>query len=122
MSDFDQRPEAERLRAAVGQLVRIHAGLREDLAAVRRDPLLHCLAFCASLRVHHQSEDGVFPRIEAQFPQLAPVIERLRAEHADLARRIAELEEQPDPAVLDRLARELEEHFALEERELSRVR
>ncbi|MGI5237151.1 hemerythrin domain-containing protein [Dactylosporangium sp. CA-139066] len=121
MTDVDQ-PEVERLRAAGAQLARIHAGLREDLAAARRDPLLHCLTFCAALGAHHRTEEGVFPRIEAHFPELADVIARLRAEHADIARRIAALEEEPDPAVLEQLARELEEHFALEERELSRLR
>jgi hypothetical protein len=120
MSDVDQA-EVERLRAAGAQLARIHAGLRADLAAARRDPLVHCLAFCAALETHHRTEDGVFPRIEAHFPELKPVIARLRAEHADLARRIAELEAEPDPAALERLAGELEEHFALEERELSRL-
>ncbi|HTJ34756.1 MAG TPA: hemerythrin domain-containing protein [Dactylosporangium sp.] len=107
-----------RLRAAGVELARIHAALRADLDAARRDPLLHCLAFCSALRAHHRNEDGVFPRLEAQFPASAPVLARLRAEHAEIARRIAELEEEPDPAVLDRLARELDEHFALEEREL----
>jgi deazaflavin-dependent oxidoreductase (nitroreductase family) len=108
----------DRARAIGDELVRIHAALRRDLAAVRRDPLVHCLAFCSALRTHHGNEDRAFPRIERQFPQAGPVLDRLREEHADLARRIAELEREPDPAVLDRLAREIDEHFAYEEREL----
>ncbi|WP_432829463.1 nitroreductase/quinone reductase family protein [Dactylosporangium sp. CA-092794] len=116
----------ERIQAVGEELVRIHAMLRQDLAAVRADPRLHCLAFCASLRAHHRNEDGAFPRLERQFPHIGPVLERLRAEHADIARRIAALEQRSGAvleqtsgaALLDRLAAELEEHFATEEREL----
>ncbi|MER7009653.1 nitroreductase/quinone reductase family protein [Dactylosporangium sp. NPDC000555] len=108
----------DRARAIGEELVRIHATLRRDLSAVRADPRVHCLAFCAALRTHHLNEDGAFPRIERQFPQAGPVLARLREEHAGIARRIAELGEEPDPALLDRLARELDEHFAYEERAL----
>ncbi|GAA2643633.1 nitroreductase/quinone reductase family protein [Dactylosporangium fulvum] len=105
-------------------LAEIHQRLRADLAAVRADRhdlRAHCLAFCGALRAHHTNEDRVFPRIEARFPELRPAIERLRREHTAIARRIAELEDAPDDAVLDRLAADLEAHFAFEEEHLTPV-
>src|SRR4051794_36622854 len=99
-------------------LAQIHAALRVHLAAARRDPAAHCLAFCGALTAHHCNEDAAFPRIERQFPDAAPLLRRLRAEHDDIARQIAALAEEPNPVVPQRLASELEEHFATEEREL----
>ncbi|GAA3296242.1 MULTISPECIES: hemerythrin domain-containing protein [Dactylosporangium] len=99
-------------------LAQIHAALRADLAAARRDPAAHCLAFCGALKAHHCNEDGAFPRIEREFPQAAPLIQRLREEHGAIARQIEQLAETPDAALLERLAGELEAHFATEEREL----
>jgi iron-sulfur cluster repair protein YtfE (RIC family) len=120
--------EQERLRAAAEQLAQIHAALRRDLAAARRDPRVHCLAFCGALSAHHRTEDGVFPRIEREFPQAGPLLRRLRAEHDRIAEEIARIGEAGEGGaeIPERLAAELEEHFALEERELvpllSRVR
>ncbi|WP_433049571.1 hemerythrin domain-containing protein [Dactylosporangium sp. CS-033363] len=107
--------EEDRLRAAAQMLATIHDALRRDLAAARRDPRVHCLAFCSALGAHHRNEDAVFPRVEAAFPEAAPLLRRLRAEHERIARQI---EEQPDADTLELMAAELEEHFALEEREL----
>ncbi|MEJ3746552.1 nitroreductase/quinone reductase family protein [Actinomycetes bacterium KLBMP 9797] len=114
--------------AAIGdQLVRIHQELRQQLAAVRAgartggvDVRQHCLAFCGALHAHHTNEDGAFPGIEERIPELAPVLDRLRREHTTVAghiRRIQELlaTEGDVRADLDRLAAELEEHFAYEE-------
>jgi iron-sulfur cluster repair protein YtfE (RIC family) len=117
--------EQERLRAAAEQLTQIHAALRRDLAAARSDPRVHCLAFCGALSAHHRTEDGVFPRIEREFPQAGPLLRRLRAEHDRIAAEIDRIGAGA-AELTDRLAAELEEHFALEERELvpllSRVR
>ncbi|ATY12778.1 hypothetical protein CU254_21685 [Amycolatopsis sp. AA4] len=63
----------------------------------------HCLSFCTALRRHHVGEDStVFPSLAEQFPAPAPVL----AQHQTAARLRTKLE---------RLAGELEAHFALEE-------
>jgi hypothetical protein len=121
---------AARARAIGDELVRIHEDLRRELAAARagvRDGGVelrtHCLAFCGALDAHHTNEDGAFPRIERQFPELGPVLGRLRREHAVVARRIRQLQDLLDSkddvgGHLERLAAELEAHFAYEEEQL----
>ena len=98
------------------ELARIHAELRRDLAAVRAGTR-GCLAFCGALRAHHTKEDSAFPRIEAHHPELAAVLDRLRRDHETLARRIQDLADTD----LDRLADELEAHFAYEEEQLRAI-
>jgi deazaflavin-dependent oxidoreductase (nitroreductase family) len=113
---------------AIGDgLVRIHDDLRRQLAAVRAgarggavELREHCLAFCGALYAHHSNEDGAFSRIEERLPELAPVLDRLRREHVVVAGQIRRLRELLDAdgdvsADLDRLADELETHFAYEE-------
>jgi len=89
----------------------------------------HCLAFCQSLRFHHTGEDEqLLPRLEVEYPELAGVVARLRAEHAVVARIRADLEALPadiavaDPdrfrADLDRMAADLEAHLAYEEEQM----
>jgi deazaflavin-dependent oxidoreductase (nitroreductase family) len=91
------------------KLIEIHSWLREQLRRVQFEaetyfatrarsaestPLglslqirQHCLAFCESLSFHHTGEDlTVFPELERQHPHLADAIDRLRAEHATVAR------------------------------------
>ena len=114
--------------AAIGdELVRIHDGLRRQLAEVRAgarggtvELREHCLAFCGALHGHHTNEDSAFPRIENRFPELAPVLDRLRQEHVVVAGHIRALRELLEAggdigADLDRLTQELETHFAYEE-------
>jgi deazaflavin-dependent oxidoreductase (nitroreductase family) len=125
---------AARARAIGDELVRIHEGLRRELAAARAgvraggaDLRIHCLAFCGALHAHHTNEDGAFPRIEQQVPELGPVLGRLRQEHTTLALRIRQLQDLLDASAdvdadvgqdLDRLAAELEAHFTYEEEHL----
>ncbi|MEV7228669.1 nitroreductase/quinone reductase family protein [Polymorphospora sp. NPDC051019] len=89
----------------------------------------HCLAFCQSLHFHHTGEDGhMLPGLEQGYPHLAPVIERLRAEHVTVDRIRRELEglladvATADPvrfrAELDRMSSELTTHLAYEEETL----
>ncbi|KAB8197128.1 nitroreductase family deazaflavin-dependent oxidoreductase [Nonomuraea phyllanthi] len=117
-------PEAERLRAFGDELVRIHAYLRGELAKAREggpagDLRTHCLAFCDALAFHHNGEDRVaFPHLERLFPELKEPLDRLRAEHVVIARLAGELREAADPGTLDRVAAELESHFAHEEERL----
>lgn len=94
-----------------------------DLAAQLR---AHCLDFCYGLDLHHRREEGAFTAFERQYPQLAPPIARLRAEHRTVAEALARFEQDlagtSDPADLraglDRLTEGLEAHFAHEENHL----
>ncbi|EWC63340.1 hypothetical protein UO65_1338 [Actinokineospora spheciospongiae] len=89
-------------------LCRVHADLRRSLAIIRgqfddaaADPVPRpelraglttgCLQMCDLLTRHHLHEDDDFGRLEAYFPQLAPAIRRLRAEHEDVAGALADL-------------------------------
>ena len=139
------RTDPARLRALGDELVRIHRGLRQELAGLlasvddhvagqRPAPLTlgeplgeRCLAFCQAVHDHHSNETGRgFPLIEERFPGLAPVLERLRREHDVLAglrdRFQATLAGAGRPgevrAQLRGLAAEMEAHFDREERQL----
>jgi deazaflavin-dependent oxidoreductase (nitroreductase family) len=124
-----------RLGAAATQLKAIHAGLRRELAAVRTaaengtpaaDLRLHCLSFCTALHAHHSREDGVFPQLAKQFPDLLPALDQLADEHVAITklneeiRQLADTHLSPEQltAELDRLSAELEAHFAYEEHHL----
>ncbi|MET7332880.1 nitroreductase/quinone reductase family protein [Nonomuraea sp. NPDC005650] len=117
-------PELERLAAFGDELVRIHDHLRGELAKVRRgapadDLRAYCLAFCDAMTFHHNGEDRVaFPHLEKLFPELKEPLDRLRAEHAVIAGLVAELREATEPATLERIAGEMEAHFAYEEEQL----
>ncbi|PRX98973.1 nitroreductase/quinone reductase family protein [Allonocardiopsis opalescens] len=138
--------DASRGRALAAELVRIHAGLRAELARLREaaeapeadgaagasarlDLRGHCLTYCEHLHAHHGGEDAAgFPIVLRHFPELEPAIERLREEHRVVAKLTAELRAlvegaaAADPvrlrADLGVLAARLEEHFDHEEREL----
>ncbi|WP_049577789.1 nitroreductase/quinone reductase family protein [Streptomyces sp. SBT349] len=140
----------DRARLVGEQLRRHHADLRGQLAALRAeiDQALagapatggtggaagaaeelrrHCLRFCYGLQLHHTRENGAFTAFERRFPELAPALDRLRAEHLvveEALTRFAALlgGEGTGPATLraelDRLVTGLEEHFAYEEAQL----
>ncbi|SEH01360.1 deazaflavin-dependent oxidoreductase, nitroreductase family [Nonomuraea solani] len=117
----------------------VHDAFRRELALVRREAAasgprlaaqlrVNCLTVCGNLHEHHTREDGhMFPALERQYPELAPVLERLRAEHATVARLLGDLkallaDDDADPATLvsevDRLTREVEAHLDYEEEQL----
>lgn len=117
-------------------LVKIHAELREELRAVReradRPDLVeqlrkHCLTFCGALTEHHEREDATgFAGLRRRFPDFAPVLDRLRDEHAvmaDLTRDLQTAVDTGDAArirvELDRVSADLEAHFAYEEEQLA---
>ncbi|GIG65615.1 hemerythrin domain-containing protein [Phytomonospora endophytica] len=136
-----------RLSAFGGQLVAVHIWLREELAALRegigsyldggerpRELGLHCLTFCSVLTRHHSEEDGeVFGAVAAEFPELAPVLDELRADHVMVAATLTsvrELVERLDGETgtdgaegiereLDTLAALLETHFLYEEKKIA---
>lgn len=58
-----------------------------------------CLEYCLGLHHHHTMEDGAFPVFEQRYPEIAPVIERLREEHRQVAaglERLTKLVESDD--------------------------
>ncbi|MFI5841199.1 nitroreductase/quinone reductase family protein [Catenuloplanes sp. NPDC051500] len=109
----------------------IHDSFRRELAIIRNEVAgagprigaqlrINCLALCGGLHNHHRGEDlGIFPAVLVKNPELAPVVERLRAEHETVARLIGELEaairtDNPLPQV-EALIAELEAHLRYEE-------
>ncbi|TYB62283.1 nitroreductase family deazaflavin-dependent oxidoreductase [Nonomuraea sp. PA05] len=130
-------PPAARMGDA---LIAMHDGFRRELALIRREvaasgPRLaaqlrvNCLTMCQGLHVHHSREDaGMFPVLEERYPEVAPVIARLRDEHEVVARLLGELQsllgDGADVAPADllaeveRLTRELEAHLDYEEEQL----
>jgi hypothetical protein len=91
------------------------------------DVRVHCRYYCAALSKHHDIEDGqLFPAMRAAYPEAAPQLDRLQAEHhvvADIITRINAALSGPDSASeikanLDRLAEELQTHLEYEERVL----
>ncbi|MEV0649009.1 hemerythrin domain-containing protein [Phytomonospora sp. NPDC050363] len=136
-----------RLAAFGNQLVAVHVWLREELAALAdgvdaylsgggerpRELRVHCLTFCSVLTRHHTEEDGeVFGAVAARFPELAPVLDELRADHVmvsdtlDRIKALVEgLDEGTDPGEALRVGRELdtlsallETHFLYEEKKI----
>ncbi|GAA2439714.1 nitroreductase/quinone reductase family protein [Actinomadura vinacea] len=135
----DPSAQGSRLRAAGDELVELHNAFRHELASIRSAlggeavPAVglreHCLWFCESLERHHTGEDLVmFQVLLDRFPELAPVLESLRAEHAKVAGLREELAGllgeagSADPArvraEVDRLGDVLESHLDREEAEL----
>lgn len=133
--------EITRLVAWSQELVRVHERLRDALAvtrdavagdvpAVARDLLLYCHGFCAALDGHHRGEDRhLFPAIAAAYPQLRPVLQALKQDHAMIAHLLGGLQAAVSrEAGADELGRHLEgiaaimeSHFRYEERQLSTV-
>jgi deazaflavin-dependent oxidoreductase (nitroreductase family) len=123
----------DRVRRMGDWLVEVHDWLRAELRELRAQldsgdaPRFgkRCLGFCSALTRHHSGETaGVFPMLAAQFPALAPALTKLGEEHVVVARLQDEIErllgEETEPArlgaELDRLAAELDGHFAYEEK------
>ena len=91
----------------------------------------YCQAQCLSLTQHHGMEDnGIFPHLRRSQPDLAPMLDRLAAEHLvihDVLERIdaalVQLAQHPDDNApisdsVDLLTDTITSHFAYEEREL----
>jgi hypothetical protein len=116
--------------------VRVHDGLRAELRALQeatadgREPerdgrslLTHCAAFCGALTRHHTGEDThAFPALAGQFPDLVPLIDKLREDHELIAVVIGRIEAASGTprlrGELDGLAAIVESHFAVEERRI----
>jgi hypothetical protein len=132
-----------RLTAFGNQLIEVHLWLREELATLRsdidayfvggaraRELRVHCLTFCSALNRHHSGEDdGAFPKLSEQFPELQPVLDELRRDHRLVEDSLQRLEallgglnQRMDPVVmrseLDSLAALMETHFVYEEKRI----
>ncbi len=143
------------------QLRWVHAMLRSDLASVRdlalrvadgasvpdvraglaeletRGPLFqlraNCLGYCQLLHAHHGGESAVlFPAVRRAAPHLHAVVDRLEADHREVASMLADIETLADdlerePArrelvdALNRLSTGLLEHLAYEEETIGPV-
>ncbi|NRQ38055.1 nitroreductase family deazaflavin-dependent oxidoreductase [Nonomuraea sp. NN258] len=124
----------------MGDVLRqIHDAFRRELALIRAEVAaagprlgaqlrINCLTMCQGLHIHHEREDaGMFPALADRHPELAPAIERLRAEHVVVQQIVARLQEllaDDDVAPeelrreVDRLTGELEAHLDYEEEQL----
>jgi len=117
------------------QIRRLKAGLGQPGAAADDVLVVHCLAFCAALRSHHEGEDaGIFAELLRARPDLEGTIAKLVEDHqmiASILSRVAELADdakRADGPILEAISRELdgltaimESHFAYEEREIGRT-
>lgn len=122
-----------------GALKLIHDAFRRELALIRAEVAksgsmvgaqlrVNCLTLCRGLHGHHTKEDAaMFVGVGNQRPDLAPVLDQLRAEHEVIAVLLAHLQQVLGDAVLDkstlraevdRLTTELEHHLDYEEEEL----
>lgn len=108
---FEETPETNRGRLLYQMLLAVHAhirselagvealaaavvdglsagGLNEELEALRSNSMLwqfqvSCLRYCRFVHSHHHAEDAdFFEELEETNPAIAPVVERLRAEHS----------------------------------------
>ncbi|WP_158892649.1 nitroreductase/quinone reductase family protein [Amycolatopsis anabasis] len=117
----------------------VHDAFRRELALIRKEIVesgpglgaqlrVNCLTLCQGLHNHHTGEDtGLFPFLADRFPELGPVLDRLRREHEKIADLLAELQrvisaERGDPLEVlpefERLTEELEGHLTYEEEQL----
>ncbi|MFI7576881.1 nitroreductase/quinone reductase family protein [Micromonospora sp. NPDC049497] len=120
-------------------LRRIHNAFRRELALIRDEVArsgptigaqlrVNCLTLCGGLHAHHTHEDaGMFVGIAAQRPDLADVLDRLRAEHRRVAELVGELQRAVTATGTDReevrghvarLVTQLEAHLGYEEAQL----
>jgi Hemerythrin HHE cation binding domain len=102
--------------------------LRIEVAALKANgPLwalkVNCLHYCRFVHGHHRLEDvALFPALRAADPEIAPVVDRLEADHRVVAAQLDEIEaavagsdQARVIAALDALADHLLEHLAFEE-------
>jgi iron-sulfur cluster repair protein YtfE (RIC family) len=155
----DLPPETEQGKALFQELLWVHGAIRRDLAIVEElarevlsglpaeearervealktnGPLwqlkVNCLRYCRFVHSHHNAEDALFfPTLRAANPDLAPVVDKLEADHRTVSDLLDEVEaaaggldEDDDPSRtrladgLKELAAELLVHLDFEELE-----
>lgn len=138
--DLEEAPTHPVGEAAFHRLQCIHDALRQDLATVNRlaarvldglpgdearagvallrtstplwDLRRNCLGYCRFVEGHHGVEDTkLFPALRASNPAIEPAVDRLEADHREVAGIAAEVEQAADdlvredtPAARSRLA------------------
>jgi alkanesulfonate monooxygenase SsuD/methylene tetrahydromethanopterin reductase-like flavin-dependent oxidoreductase (luciferase family) len=133
------RAELARLRDLVGQVARgttDPAAVRSFLnrMTIRQNHWtlgVFCASYCRVVTGHHTLEDrSVFPHLRSRDPSLGPVIDRLEAEHEDIAEMLEAIDRAlvglvgsahdvaGVQAAVDELSRSLLAHFTFEEDEL----
>jgi deazaflavin-dependent oxidoreductase (nitroreductase family) len=138
---LDAIPGPPRLNATSmgGALKLIHDAFRRELALIRTEiaesgPRLgaqlrvNCLTMCQGLHFHHTGEDnGIFPYLAENRPDLSPTLDRLYREHEKVAALLEALQDAVSSssadrgqvlAEVERLTDELERHLAYEEEQL----
>lgn len=118
-----------RLRKAL-RLVEESLETDNPTTAITIDLLLYCRGFCVALTQHHRGEDRrLFPAIEAEHPELAPVLRKLEQDHSWIDHLLGSLERAVElnatPEEIERhiegISAIMESHFAYEERQLLTV-
>jgi hypothetical protein len=118
---FEARPETAQGRALLEELLWVHGMIRRDLEVVERlarsvldglpadavqseigdlqtnSPLwqlkVNCLRYCRFVHLHHNVEDrAFFPSLRAANPGLAPVVDKLEADHRTVSDLLDEVE------------------------------
>ncbi|RST15173.1 nitroreductase family deazaflavin-dependent oxidoreductase [Streptomyces sp. WAC05374] len=127
---------------SMGEAIKVvHDAFRHELALIRKEIAesgtagglatqlrVNCLTVCQGLHNHHTGEDTMlFPMLGERYPELAPVMDRLKREHERIAALLAALKEvvsdtEAEPghvlAEVERLTDELEAHLTYEEEQL----
>jgi iron-sulfur cluster repair protein YtfE (RIC family) len=122
MTSFEAKPETERGRAMFKELLWVHSAIRRDLEVVEElaadvdnglpgeavemtlaelktgGPLwrlkVNCLHYCRFVHAHHGAEDALlFPALRAANPELEPVVDRLKTDHARVSDLLDDVEE-----------------------------
>lgn len=116
----------------------VHDMFRRELGLIRKEIAdsgtatglgtqlrVNCLTVCQGLHNHHTGEDTMlFPMLADRHPEMAPVVDRLKQEHeqiaallADLKKVVSDTEAEPGHvlAEVERLTDELEAHLTYEE-------
>jgi hypothetical protein len=117
----DLPPETEQGKAIFQELLWVHGAIRRDLATVEElaaevlaglpaeearerveelktnGPLwrlkVNCLRYCRFVHSHHNAEDALFfPTLRAADPGLAPIVDKLEADHRTVSDLLDEVE------------------------------
>jgi hypothetical protein len=134
------RGELEQIHDLLGQVKRGAMSVGRARAAVNEMTMrqnnwtlgAYCASYCAMVTAHHGMEDtAIFPHLRGRDPKLAPVIDRLEAEHViihdvltEIDRALVNLVTNPGDftqieEAVETLTDTLVSHLAYEEREIT---
>jgi hypothetical protein len=83
------------------------AELREEIANLKTNgPLwqlkVNCLHYCRFVHSHHRAEDVmIFPTLRKADPELEPVVDKLEADHREVAKLLDRVEAAADSLTAD---------------------